>query len=329
MIKVAAVIGAGVMGKGIARHLDANGCEVILIESDIAQLADANIEMIESRVRLSKNMADCYEADYVVEAVNENLGLKQDLFAKLTPNLAINTIIASNTSSLLIRDLASAVTSSERFLGVHYNNPADLNPIVEIIPTEATTPHLIQKLTRWYQDSGKQTVVCKDTTGFILNRQSLPYINEAVRCLDTTTPGAVDAIAIRELGVGLGPFAVMNMVGLKVMAASSKNLALLGSGYSLAELLQQKAAEEEPRWLIELGADLQGVDIAAIKDRLLGAMLFPGKDILDQSLCNREDLHFICVEALGYKHSSPELLSQLPKDEIQRLLVSYRSSESG
>ena len=329
MLDVAAVIGAGVMGKGIARHLDANGCEVILIESDLTQLANANVELMESRVRLSKNISDCYEADYVIEAVNENLRLKKDLFAKLSPNLACNTIIASNTSSLLISDLATAVTHNERFVGVHYNNPADLNPIVEIIPTEATMPGLSQDLKDWYRNTGKQPVVCKDTIGFVLNRQSLPYINEAVRCLDTVTPGAADAIAIRELGVGLGPFSVMNLVGLKVMAAASRNLALLGSGYGAAELLQQKATEGEPRWVIESNPDLQGVDTVAVKNRLLGAMLFPGKDILDQSLCSREDLHLICVDALGYQHSSPELLSQLPKDEIRRLLASYRSSESG
>ena len=329
MINTAAVIGAGVMGKGIARHLANAGCMVTLIDTDPTQLSQANKELTDASVQLSMDMGDCYGNDYVIEAVTEDLELKRNLLSGLSRNLARKTIIASNTSSLLIRDLAIAVTGTERFLGVHYNNPADFNPIVEIIPTTATQPELTQQVERWYRKSGKQTVLCMDTSGFVLNRQSLPYMNEAVRCLDIATAGSIDETAKRELGVGLGPFAVMNLVGLKVMAAASKNLASLGKGYRASDLLLHKAAEETPVWEINPDADLRGIDITAVRDRLLGAMIFPGRDILARSLCSRDDLHLICVEALGYQRSSPELLDQLPEEEINRLIASYRSSETG
>jgi len=329
MINTSAVIGAGVMGKGIARHLATAGCKVTLIDSDTTQLAKANHEMTDSNVHLSSDIEDCHGTDYVIEAVTEDLDLKRDLLTRLSRNLTPKTIIATNTSSLLIRDLAIAVTGTERFLGVHYNNPADFNPIVEIIPTTTTKHELTHHILRWYQESGKQTVLCMDTSGFVLNRQSLPYMNEAVRCLDIAKPGSIDEAAKRELGVDLGPFAVMNLVGLKVMAAASKNLALLGEGYRTADLLLQKSAEKNPVWEINSDADLNDIDIATVRDRLLGAMLFPGRDILARSLCSREDLHVICVGALGYQHSSPELLDQLPEPETNRLIATYLASEIG
>ena len=324
MIESAGVIGAGVMGKGIARHLSNAGCKVALIDSDPVHLANAEAELGDTEITLSDELQDCQSADFVIEAIIEELAIKQNLLATLS-RLSEASIIASNTSSLLIRDLAINVTVPSRFLGVHYNNPADFNPIVEVIPTDYTHPEITVHIQDWYSQNGKQTVRCKDTSGFILNRQSLPYMNEAIRCLDSASQGAIDVIALSELGVGLGPFAVMNLVGLKVMAAASLNLEVLGEGYKAAQALQEEAIADNPEWEIDTNMDLSGVDVKRIKDRLLGAMIFPGKDILDQSLCSREDLHLICIEALGYKRSSPELLEQLSEDEVTRLLISYRS----
>lgn len=330
MISRSAVIGAGVMGTGIAQHLATAGCDVVLIDTDTTQLDRARDTITDSSIIYSNDLTDCRTTDFVIEAVSEDLTLKRQLFRTLSQLLSHDTIIASNTSSLLIRDLADAVSNHERFLGIHYNNPANFNPIVEIIPTAATEVTLTERLERWYQASGKQTVICQDTSGFVLNRQSLPYINEAARCLDVAAPECIDAIARSELGVELGPFAVMNLVGLKVMATASKNLEILGDGYLAADALQQKAASNEATWQLDQAAPLpSNLVTATVRDRLLGAMLFPGQDILRQGLCSRDDLHLICRQALGYERSSPELLEQLPGDEIDRLIASYRSGGTG
>ena len=328
MIETAAVIGAGLMGKGIAKHLAAMGCKVILIDSNPEQLAQAKKQIETPDVILSTDIKECYHVDYAIEAIVEDLNLKKKLFAELNEILGEKTILASNTSSLLIRDLAKAVHLPERFIGVHYNNPADLNPIVEIIPTDYTNAMVTDLLINCYMNSGKRAVLCRDTSGFVLNRQSLPYINEAVRCLDIASPKSIDEIARRELGTNLGPFAVIDLVGLKVMATASKNLGLLGAGYLPAKLLLQKATDEAGNWNIDAETGLHSNSVDAVRDRLLGAILFSGKDILDQSLCSRNDLHLICLEALGYQRSSPDLLDQLPRTEISRLIENYLSAET-
>ena len=328
MIRKSAVIGAGVMGSGIALHLASAGCEVVLIDNDTTQLSRAANTITDKSVRFSNDLSDSVHADYVIEAITEDLGIKKRLFRDLSKVVPTATIIASNTSSLLIRDLAKAVQFGERFLGVHYNNPAEFNPIVEIIPSPATPPELTKQLQQWYGDSGKEAICCQDTSGFILNRQSLPYINEAARCLGIATAGTIDAIARHRLGVELGPFAVMNLVGLKVMALASKNLEILGPGYATASALQKKSADYANSWDLDDTDPIKAKVSAEIGDRLLGAMLFPGRDILDKELCSPEDLDLICKKALGYKHSSVELLQELPTAEVDRLIASFRSSET-
>ena len=173
----------------------------------------------------------------------------------------------------------------------------------------------------------KVAVKCKDTPCFILNRQSLPYINEAARCLNIASPGEVDSVVKNRLGVGLGPFAVMNLVGLPIMAASSCNLEVLGLGYRAAPELQERSRLNSPDWDIEDVGAVSKDKTSAIVKRLRGAMIFPGKDILAQALCSRDDLHLICKEALGYDKSSPELLEMLEPSVTTELLEVYLSQQ--
>lgn len=337
MFDSVAVMGAGVMGTGIAKHLAQTENHVFLFDVNQDQLAAAKAAVGDLPVTCTSDFASLVNVEYVIEAVFEDLQVKRNLLAELSRRCSRTCIIASNTSSLLISDLATAVTDPERFIGVHYNNPADLNPVVEIIPADSTTPEISSRILDWMVSTGKMAVRCADTSGFILNRQSLPYINEAARCLDVARPAQIDQVATGELGVGLGPFAVMNLVGLKVMAASSENLSTLGNGYLPADTLKQQASEDHPVWTIGadgatgqgLGSEISTEIRTEIKDRLLGAMIFPGKDILDQALCSRDDLHMICIEALGYNRSSPELLEQLDPAEVTRLTSRYLEKQSG
>ena len=245
------------------------------------------------------------------------------MLKEIAAHVSTETIIATNTSSLLVSDLSESVPGPNRFLGVHYNNPPDFNPVVEIIPSAQTSKAIRNSVRSWISSMDKRAILCADTPCFILNRQSLPYINEAARCLDIATPAQVDAIACEFLGVGLGPFAVMNLVGLPVMAAASRNLAVLGKGYQASLELQTLSTSSEPNWVISEAAECQPAVQLAVKDRLLGAMIYPGKDIREQDLCSRDDLHEICKEALGYGRSSVEHLESLDPSEIDRLISIY------
>lgn len=318
-----AVVGAGLMGTGIARHLVSNGAAVTLLDMSEDQLANARQALADTPVNFTTAMDDLSQCDFVIEAVFEDLNVKRAVLADISRSVNEQCIVASNTSSLLIGDLASAVQHANRFIGVHYNNPADFNPIVEIIPCTQTRTELPPQLVNWFNAADKMAVQCADTPCFILNRQSLPYINEAARCLQIASPGEIDAIALNRLGVGLGPFAVMNLVGIDVMAAASANLAVLGNGYQASQALQN---QREP-WHIEASAMPSKDVISQVTQRLRGAMIFPAKDILDQQLCSAEDLHQICVQALGYEKSSVEWLDILEPPVIAQLLTRYLSNQ--
>lgn len=321
-MKLAGVVGAGLMGTGIAKHIAAQGMNVILVDQDAGQLQTAAWALADTAVTTTTRLQDIAAADYVIEAVFEDLDTKRAVLAGISQLVSPDCVIATNTSSLLIGDLAEAVRQPKRFLGVHYNNPADFNPIVEVIPAAATGAAVTESMLEWLNAAGKNAVQCADTHCFVLNRQSLPYINEAARCLDVATPGEVDHIAVGKLGASLGPFAVMNLVGLPVMAAASRNLSVLGRGYEPAQALQRQADKGSP-WQIN---PVDGVDrsvISTVVKRLRGAMLFPGKDILYRRLCSPDDLHNICINALGYEKSSVELLNVLKPHIVEELIDVY------
>ena len=111
------------------------------------------------------------------------------------------------------------------------------------------------------------------------------------------------------------------------MAASSRNLAILGEGYAPASELQDRSVLDSPIWEVDAVSDIDSHLQQQLADRLQAAMIFPGKDILDQQLCSRDDLHLICKEALGYAKSSPELLAEIDEDKTDQLLAEYLSHQ--
>jgi len=327
MINKAAVVGAGLMGSGIARHMASQGVQVTLVDTHEEQLARAARVNDNPDLQYTTDMATINAVDYVIEAVFENLDVKRLVLSQISSAVSPDCLIATNTSSLLIGDLEEAVTGPNRFIGVHYNNPADMNPVVEVIPGGQTETRHTDAILKWLRSTEKLAVKCKDTPCFILNRQSLPYINEASRCLNIATPGEIDSVVRNRLGIGLGPFAVMNLVGLPVMATASCNLEVLGTGYHAAPELQERSGLDTPDWDIEDVGDISKDKTSAIVKRLRGAMIFPGKDILAQGLCSRDDLHLICKEALGYDKSSPELLEMFKPAVTAELLEIYLSHQ--
>lgn len=329
MISRAAIIGAGLMGCGIARHLSKQQTsqqqkvDVVVIDNSTEQIQKAASVPENSDLRFSSEINDLKDRDFVIEAVYEDLSVKQNVLKTIAASVSKDCIIATNTSSLLVGDLAGSVAHPERFVGVHYNNPADMNPVVEIIGSEETRETHVTGLVQWMNSAGKLAVRCADTPCFILNRQSLPYLNEAARCLTIATPGEIDFVATSRLGVGLGPFAIIQLVGLPVVAAASRNLSVLGEGYQPAPQLQN----QKDLWPIETVSEVSEDTSSQIVQRLQGAMMFPANDILEHQLCGRDDLHNICVQALGYKQSSPELLETLAPSVRDEQISNYLSQQ--
>ncbi|KAL0594451.1 Hydroxyacyl-coenzyme A dehydrogenase, mitochondrial [Plecturocebus cupreus] len=157
-----------------------------------------------------------HSTDLVVEAIVENLQLKNELFKRLDKFAAEHTIFASNTSSLQITSLANATTRQDRFAGLHFFNPVPVMKLVEVIKTPMTSQKTFESLVDFTKTLGKHPVSCKDTPGFIVNRLLVPYLMEAIRLYERGDASKEDIDTAMKLGAGypMGPFELLDYVGL-------------------------------------------------------------------------------------------------------------------
>ena len=229
------VIGAGTMGVGIAQIAATNGYEVCLfdafdgaIENAQQQLTNILNRLVEkekiieakkieilARINFSKDLKDIKGSGLVIEAIIEDLKIKQKLFSDIEKLVDENCIIASNTSSLSIASIGSACKKAERVIGIHFFNPAPLMPLVEIIPAVQTSEETLKIAKAIIDNWGKITVVVKDTPGFIVNRVARPFYGESLRIYEE---GIADFAtidwALKEIGgFKMGPFELMDYIG--------------------------------------------------------------------------------------------------------------------
>jgi len=236
------VIGGGLMGAGIAQVSAQTGHKVTLVDISQEVLDKSNARIGESIKRVAKkkfkedeagakgfvessmaNMnvattanAALATADLVVEAVVENMALKQKLFAEYDQLAPAKTIFASNTSSLPISEIAATSSRPDRFGGLHFFNPVPVMKLLEVVRIPQTSDETYDAMVAWGKAMGKVTVECKDTPGFIVNRLLVPYLMEAVRMVERGDASAPDVDIAMKLGAGhpMGPFELADYVGL-------------------------------------------------------------------------------------------------------------------
>ena len=179
-----------------------------------------------------KNQGSCRtrerlpDTDLVIEAVFEDFELKKEIFSSLDSTCGENTILATNTSSLSVNELAQQVERKDRFVGMHWFYHPAKNRLVEIIPAETTPRETMDAVEQYCKTMGKVIIVCKDRPGFVVNRFFVPWINEACRLLEegVATAAQIDAVACKEFRIGLGPFGLMNLTGPTIALHSSDYL---------------------------------------------------------------------------------------------------------
>ncbi len=235
-IKTICVCGAGTMGTGIAQLSAMKGISTIQFDISAEMLEksrkgiEANLntlvnkdritplekEEIISRIKFSSQINDCV-ADLVIEAIIEKKEAKQNLFNQLALINHPKTILASNTSSISITEIAKTVTSPSRVIGMHFFNPAPIMKLVEIVRTENTEEEIIQTLVTLSEKMSKIPVVCNDSPGFIVNRVARSYYLEAMRLVEAglATIETVD-IAMESAGFKMGPFRLMDLIGMDI-----------------------------------------------------------------------------------------------------------------
>jgi 3-hydroxybutyryl-CoA dehydrogenase len=256
------VVGGGRMGAGIAHALLLAGCEVVLVEADArfvesarsrvvgaleqsAQRGSLNGELAAAVARLSvETSAKALEgAGLVVEAVPEDLTLKAEVFAAVEAAVAPDAVIASNTSSLPIGQLAALLTHPARVIGLHFFNPVPASQLIEIVVAEQTAPELVDVARGWVQALGKTPVVVKDSPGFASSRLGLALGLEAVRMVQEGVASAQDIDAAMVLGYKhpVGPLRLTDLVGLDVRLGIARHLAsTLGPRFDPPQLLIDK-----------------------------------------------------------------------------------------
>ncbi len=190
------------------------------------RLDGAGADSIAARVVPVSSLDDLAEAGLVIEAVVERLDVKRRLFAELEALATADAVLATNTSSLSVTAIAAELRRPERVVGMHFFNPAPVMPLVEVVSGEATAPHVADAVSDLARAWGKTPVRCTSTPGFIVNRVARPYYGEALRLLaeGAADPATIDAVATGAGGFRMGPFALMDLVGLDVNLAVSKSV---------------------------------------------------------------------------------------------------------
>lgn len=232
------IIGAGTMGIGIAQVAATNGCKVWVYDANPKQVETATIGLektltklvdkqkissekmteILANISIATELKDFKDCELIIEAIIENKEIKTKVFTELENHVSETCIIGSNTSSISITSLGAELKKPERFIGIHFFNPAPLMPLVEVIPSLLTDKSLPEKIYNLMKEWGKTPVIAKDIPGFIVNRIARPYYGEALRIVEENiaTPEQVDD-AMKTLGnFKMGPFELMDLIGVDV-----------------------------------------------------------------------------------------------------------------
>ncbi len=229
------VVGSGAMGSGIAQVAATAGHKTIIYDTNATALEKAKSNLSNSLNKLvekqkltsekaqtilsltsfTSTIQDFKSCDLIIEAIVENIDIKQSVFKELESITSDKCVLASNTSSLSITSIASACNKPEKVIGIHFFNPATLMPLVEIIPGVATDLETAKQCQLLIDSWGKVTVMAKDTPGFIVNRVARPFYSEALRIYDEQLADmATIDWAMREIGgFKMGPFELMDLIG--------------------------------------------------------------------------------------------------------------------
>ena len=331
------VLGAGTMGSGIAQVAATAGHEVLLIDASEEQIlrATASLDKIFSklvekekitaqqkqeilcRIKLETDIAAFHDCGLVIEAIVEDLTIKKEVFARLETFVSDSCILASNTSSLSIASIGSALKKPERIIGIHFFNPAPLMPLVEVVPAVQSSAEVLETTKNLIDSWKKVTVLTKDTPGFIVNRIARPFYGEALRIYEE---GIADFAtidwAMTHFGqFKMGPFTLMDYIGNDVNYAVTESVfaafyydprykpSLTQKRYSEAGYFGRKsgrgyynysenASNTEPNRDEKIGYD--------IFERILVMLMNEAADALFLNIASKQDIDLAMTKGVNY-----------------------------
>ena len=287
----------------------------------------AEVDAIKSRVRSVVGTENVDPTtDLVIEAVFEDFDVKTAVFATLDEVCDEHTILASNTSSLSVNELAEATRRPDRFVGLHFFFHPAKNRLIEIIPAESTSAATLSAVEQYCKTMGKVVIVCKDRPGFVVNRFFVPWLNEACLLLDegVGTMAQIDAVARDAFRIGLGPFALMNLTGPTIALHATDYLAeqLDTVRYTGAASLRELVSSGE-MW--QIGDETESGEEASrvIRERLLGQVFAVSAQIVEEDICSKEDVDRGAKVGLRWASGPFELANRLGVGEAVRMAEAY------
>ncbi len=240
-IRKVGVLGAGLMGSGIAEVCAKAGYETIVREVDEKALAAGRRrienslskavergkltavdgEAIRKRLVFSSSLEEISSSDLIIEAIVENLEAKREVFKALDKSCAPHAIFCSNTSSLTIAEMAAATARPDRFAGLHFFNPVPVMKLVEVVKAIGTSDDTIARVTAFARSLGKEPIAARDSSGFVVNRLLVPFLLDAIRAHEEGAGSLEDIDTGMKLGCAhpMGPFELLDYVGLDTVYA--------------------------------------------------------------------------------------------------------------
>ena len=341
VIKTIGVVGAGTMGAAIAQKFAQEGFNVILADRDqnfvnrglnsIKRMlmegiekhvfTEPDVDLYLSKITGSHDLQDLKKCDLIIEAIFEDFKAKADLFGVLDKIVDADAILATNTSSFSVRELAESVSHPGRFVGLHYFYHAAKNRLVEIIPGEKTSQETIDAVKSFSMLSGKDAIICRDSYGFVVNRFFVPWLNEAARLLSehVANIATIDAVCMQVFGIGMGPFALMNATGVPVAYHAEKTLERFGPLYAVSKRVKEQALAAE-QW--DLSGEVSDSDTVRnlITDRMLGVVFFICSQLLDEQVCSAADINRGAKIGLKWPNGPVDLMRSYDEEKVWRLV---------
>lgn len=339
-MKKIGIIGAGNMGSGIVQKTAQEGLSVVMmdikpefVDKGLKNIQTTLKEAVErklfkpeqvtdilSRIQGTTDLADTKDCDLVIEAVFEDMAVKKDLFVRLDEICKPETILATNTSSFSVEELARATGRPDRFAGLHFFYHPAKNRLLEIIPGPTTSPETLAACRQFAQLAGKTDILVKDTPGFAVNRFFVPWLNEATRILEDgwTNIPTIDQAAMDSLGIGMGPFKLMNVTGVPIAHHSALTLGnKLGSFYAPSARLKTQFESGE---LWPLDGEVEEAQLARVSDRLMAVIFYVASDLLEGGATEMADIDVGAKVGLRWRNGPFELMNRMGLDKANGLV---------
>ena len=266
-IQSVAVIGSGTMGQGIAQVFSLNGYPTQLFDihpekvNNAISVIQKSVQILIDKGKLESSMSSVLhqnltpifnfeqvKADFIIEAIVENKEAKKDIFIRLADINNEHAILATNTSTIPVTQIALGIPQPHRVIGVHFFNPAPLMKLVEIIPSTFTSIEIVNQVTSFIQSMGKTTISAKDEPGFIVNRVARPFYTESLQLMEEGISSVQETDEIlTSCGFKMGPFRLMDLIGVDV------NFSVTSSIYSLFHQVSRFRPSRTQQKLVDSG----------------------------------------------------------------------------